>query len=97
MDLTELVHPSELLISSSTTTVEEPSQQDNRLATASAPIVMEAGENSEAMQQQEVRWFSKYLGSSWRAVTTYLEAPTILPVPLTQAKGNNSLTSLHIE
>ncbi|EYE90014.1 uncharacterized protein EURHEDRAFT_348141 [Aspergillus ruber CBS 135680] len=25
------------------------------------------------------------------------EAPTILPVPLTQAKGNNSLTSLHIE
>ncbi|OJJ89193.1 uncharacterized protein ASPGLDRAFT_41135, partial [Aspergillus glaucus CBS 516.65] len=29
--------------------------------------------------------------------TEYLSAPTILPVPLTQAKGNNSLTSLHIE
>ncbi|KAL4974785.1 hypothetical protein BDW66DRAFT_138920, partial [Aspergillus desertorum] len=25
------------------------------------------------------------------------EAPIILPVPLTQAKGNNSLKSLHIE
>lgn len=52
MDSTELADPNELLISSSTTTVEEPSQQDNRLATASAPIVIEAGEDSEAMQQE---------------------------------------------
>lgn len=72
MDSTELADPNEFLISSSATMVEEPSQQDNRLATASAPIVIEAGEESEAMQQEEVRWFSKYLGNGWQAVTKYL-------------------------
>ncbi|OJJ83424.1 uncharacterized protein ASPGLDRAFT_399040 [Aspergillus glaucus CBS 516.65] len=77
MDSTELADPNEFLISSSATSVEEPSQQDNCLATASTPIVIEAGEESEATQQEET--------------------PTILPVPLTQAKSNNSLTSLHIE
>lgn len=55
MDSTELADPNGFLISSSATMVEGPSQQDNRLATASAPIVIEAGEESEAMQQEEVR------------------------------------------
>lgn len=52
MDSTELTDLNEPLISCSTTRVEEPSWQDDCLATASAPIVIEAGEDSEAMQQE---------------------------------------------